>query len=495
MYKFSSLTVTVLGIFLSHQISAKDDRALSIHAGAAERNISPPAGLDILHPFRKNIGINDPLFVRTLVLEDAFQTSVAIITADIICAGFAACDELRHRIKTKAKVDEVWFNCSHSHSSRWLSSTQINAQDWTEELAWDEFRSRPISESHDEDKWNSMVHEAALSIVIEAKQKSIPVTLRAGRAPVQIGFNRRVTSKNGRTHMGVNKNGLVVPWVNILMAEARDNGPEIKKGDPLAILFEHPAHPVTVPNISNLVSADFPGAAIARIREKLGKTVVALYGQGCNGNINSFPLRSSHADADAAGKKLGDAVLEAIRQSDQIIAKTIELRNKRIWLPTRALPSMEIVSKLKLEAKGHPERLKQLEKIAKCIAQGKKAPPRRFDVYGIILDNEWSLIGMSYETFAQYELWIAKNAPFKRTMVFSLTNGGRAYIGTDDALMMGPNGGYEVGCLPNWDGHETMSPYFGPPAVGSEKLIHEAFRSLWQKHGAKTSKELKVGGK
>ena len=61
--------------------------------------------------------------------------------------------------------------------------------------------------------------------------------------------------------------------------------------------------------------------------------------------------------------------------------------------------------------------------------------------------------------------------------------------------MMGPNGGYEAGCLPNWDGHETMSPYFGPPAVGSEKLIHEAFRSLWQKHGAKTSKELKVGGK
>ena len=141
---------------------------------------------------------------------------------------------------------------------------------------------------------------------------------------------------------------------------------------------------------------------------------------------------------------------------------------------------MEIVAELKLEAKGRPDRLKQLEKISKLIVQCKKALPRRFDVYGILLDDEWGLVGMSYETFAQYELWIDKNAPFKHTMVFSLTNGGRAYIGTDDALSMGPNGGYEAGCLPNWDGHETMSPYFGPPAVGSEKLIHEALRSLWQ---------------
>ena len=86
---------------------------------------------------------------------------------------------------------------------------------------------------------------------------------------------------------------------------------------------------------------------------------------------------------------------------------------------------------------------------------------------------------MSYETFSQYELWIDKHAPFKRTMVFSLTNGGRAYIGTDESLAMEANGGYEAASLPNWGGHETMSPYLGPPAVGCEKLIHEALESLW----------------
>lgn len=65
-------------------------------------------------------------------------------------------------------------------------------------------------------------------------------------------------------------------------------------------------------------------------------------------------------------------------------------------------------------------------------------------------------------------------------MTLPLTNGGRAYIGTDAELATGPNGGYEAGSLPHWDGHETMSPHFGPPAVGCEQRIHAALESLWR---------------
>ena len=147
---FHTLCLTVLaGCGAVGQV----DRAPGIHAGAAERDISPPVGLEILHPFRKNIGIHDPLFVRALVLEDAKGTSVAIITADMICAGFAACDELRDRVKKKAGVGEVWFNCSHSHSSRWLGASPTPGQKWTDELAWDEFLDRPLGEGTEEEKW------------------------------------------------------------------------------------------------------------------------------------------------------------------------------------------------------------------------------------------------------------------------------------------------------------------------------------------------------
>ena len=449
----------------------------SIHAGAAEREISPPVGIEI-HAQRPNVGIRDPLFIRALVLEDPEGTSVAIITADIICTGFAAMDELRSRVKEKTGVDEVLFNCSHAHSSRWLRATPTPGQAWTDEMIWDEFYEHPMEENPREAQWNRMVHKVAVEVVAEAKKKQIPVTLHAGRAAVQVGFNRRITEANGWTHMGVNREGPAVPWVNVLVAKSRETN------RPIAVLFEHPAHPVTVPPGNNLVSADFPGAAVAKIRETLGKDVIPMYGQGCCGNINSFPLRSSLADADAAGHKLAEAVLKAIQESTPLGATKLTLREERIQLPTRALPSPEVLTDLKQQNKGNPARMKQLNKISAAQESGKIPPARRFDVYGVMLGNEWCLLGMSYETFSQYEIWIDKHAPFKHTMVFALTNGGRAYIGTDQALAMGANGGYEAACLPNWGGHETMSPHLGPPAVGCEKMIHKAFQSLWQESGS-----------
>ena len=134
----------------------------------------------------------------------------------------------------------------------------------------------------------------------------------------------------------------------------------------------------------------------------------------------------------------------------------------------------------KAQNKGDPARLKQLAKISALQERGESPPPRRFDVHALMLGDEWGLVAMSYEMFCQYELWIDKHAPFKRTMVLSLTNGGRAYIGTDEALALGPKGGYEAACLPNWGGHETRSPHFGPPAVGTEKMIQDALQALWK---------------
>ena len=463
----ASITVFIIAV----SASAEDKGIL---AGAAEQEITPPEGIEI-HAARPNVGVRDPLFLRALLLQDPTGTSVAIITADIICSGFSAMDELRERVKQKTGVDEVWFNCSHAHSSRWLRATPPADNRWTEEMIWDEFYEHPLRENPQEAAWNQKVHRAAVEVVAEAKKRLRPATLHAGRAPVQVGFNRRITDANGWTSMGVNRDAPAVPWVNVLAA----SDPKTKL--PFAVLFEHPAHPVTVPPGNNLVSADFPGTAVSRIRQQLGDDVIAMYGQGCCGNINSFPLRTSFADADAAGNKLGEAVLAAMEKSVPIDAKEITLRSKHIKLPTRPLPSPEVIAEWKKQNENHPARMRQLNKMSTALQQGTTPPPRRFDVYGVMLGDQWCLVGMSYETFAEYELWIDQHAPFAHKMVFALTNGGRAYIGTDEALAMGPNGGYEAACLPNWVGHETMSPHLGPPAVGSEKEIHRTFESLWKR--------------
>lgn len=450
------------------------DRAAGIYAGAAERDISPPLGMEITHPVRKNVGIHDPLFVRVLVLEDAQKTSVAIITADLLCAAFSATDELRERVKQQTGVSEVWFNCSHTHASRWLLPASVAKRARTDQTDWDEAADMAMAETPETRHWNAMVHQAALEIVVEAKEKLVPAILRSGRAKAQVGFNRRLTRPDGHVTMAVNREGPVVPWVNVLVAESR----EAKK--PIAVLFEHPAHPVSVPDGSRLVSADFPGAAVARIRDELGKDVIAMYGQGCNGNINSYPLRQTHALADAAGRKLGEAALLAIRQSEPIKATTLALRTVKTELPSQPLPSPPMITDLMQKNVQHPQRMKQLRKIAAMRESGGMPPPRRFDVSSVRLGDEWCLMGMPYELFCDYELWIDQHAPFRGKMVLGLTNGGRAYIGTDQAWAMGANGGYEAGSLPNWGGHETMSPNLGPPAIGSEGIIKRAFASAWR---------------
>ena len=461
--------ISISALLIAQPIASGDDHLL---VGAAEKEITPPQGIEI-HAARPNVGIRDSLFLRALVLKDSTGTSIAIITADIICSGFAAMDELRGRVKQKTGVEEVWFNCSHAHSSRWLRATPLVDNRWTDEMIWDEFYEHPLSENLEEAAWNKKVHQTAVEVVADAKKNLRPALLHAGRAPVQVGFNRRITDDRGWTTMGVNRDGPVVPWVNVLTAS------DLKTEKPFAVLFEHPAHPVTVPPGNNLVSADFPGAAVAKIRQQLGDDVIAMYGQGCCGDINSFPLRTSFADADAAGYKLGDAVLVAMKKSEPLNAKRITLRSRHIKLPTRPLPTHKSIEQWKKQSENHPARMKQLNKMANALEHGMTPPSRRFDVYSVMLGDQWCLVGMTYETFAEYELWIDEHAPFYHKMVFALTNGGRAYIGTDAALAMGPNGGYEAACLPNWVGHETMSPYLGPPAVGSEKEIHKAFRSLW----------------
>ena len=453
--------------------AAAEDAAGTFYAGAAERNITPPVGLEITHYVRKNIGVHDPIFVRALVLKDSEGTSIALVTADLIGAGFTACDELRERVKKTVGVDEVWFSASHTHAGRWLVSTPIESREYTDELNWDEGPGHSIAENAVEAKWNASVHQAIVDICTEAAKKMEAVTLRTGRADAQVGYNRRITGKDGWTYMGVNREGAVVPWVNVLIAQSKATD------QPLAVFFEHAAHPVMVPHTSNMVSADFPGAAVERIHEKLGDNVVAMFGQGCGANINGFPLRVSHEKTDAAGHKLGDAVLKAIRESDPVAATKIKLSVTKTLLPTQPLPSAELIAKLMEKEKNNPPRIKQLKKITAMRESGGTPPPRRFDVYGVMLGDDWCLVGLPYEIFSQMELWLDKAAPFKRTMAFSLTNGGRGYIGNDEGLAMGGNGGYEAGSLPNWGGHETMSPNLGPPAVGADGHIQKAIKELW----------------
>ena len=272
--------------------------------------------------------------------------------------------------------------------------------------------------------------------------------------------------------MGVNRVGPAVPWVNVLVADS------LRTSKPLAVLFEHAAHPVIVPHTSKLTGADFPGAAGKRIRDVLGRNVITVFGQGCGGNINGFPLRSTHEKVEEAGRRLGDASLKAIEDSRRIVASILHVTSTTVTLPSAPLPDRELLAEMMDLEKNNEGRMKQLRKIDRLIKQGKQPPGRRFDAHAIMLGREWCLTAMPHEMFCQYELWIDKHAPFRTTMTFAFTNGYEGYVAVDEALALGARGGYEAGRLPNWGG-QVYTRHLGPPAVGTEKIVKRTLSSLW----------------
>ena len=443
------------------------DTSAGIKAGAAQQDITPPIGFEIVHFYRVSIGIHDPLFARCLYLEDGIGNSIAMVFIDLITATFDVCDMLRERIFKETGIENSLIACSHSHSSASLGSLPPSQSNF----------SGGGSQASAEDiaSWNANTYDAILAIVKEAKEHAQPVSLRVGRAPAQVGFNRRlVNEETGHVFMGVNRAGLVVPWVNVLVADSKETG------KPIAVLFEHAAHPVIVPAISKLTSADYPGAAVKRIREELGEDVIALFGQGCGGNINGYPLRSTHENADRQGRKLGDAVLKAMRESDPIKSQTFSIKSTRLTLPSHPLPSEELWQEMATKDKDDKNRMRQLKKIRNLMDRGAEPPSRNFGTTAVMIGREWCLVAMWGEMFCQYELWVDKNAPFKHTMALAYTNGLEGYIAVDEAWRLGPKGGYEAASLPNWGG-QVWSEHFGPPAVGSEKIIKDTIASLWPK--------------
>ena len=74
----------------------------------------------------------------------------------------------------------------------------------------------------------------------------------------------------------------------------------------------------------------------------MSEDVIALFGQGCYGNMNGYPLWSTHEKTEKAGRKLGDAVLNAMKETVAIKTGDLDVRSAQSMLPSHPLLSEEL---------------------------------------------------------------------------------------------------------------------------------------------------------
>ena len=273
--------------------------------------------------------VNDPLFVKALVLSDGATTAV-LITVDAVAIGEIGhikndyLSKVRARLEKELKIkpESVLVNASHCHG--------VVCGD---------------------------VDERTFKAVQEATKNMVPVNVGAGVGHEnRISENRRLKLKNGKEldvrhayslppDEEVAEVGPIDPQIGILRLDRKD-------GRTLAVVYNFACHPIQgVPSGAN--TADVTGFASKVIEDNLSEGTIALFVQGCGGDIN--PVLYKDVDhprnAEPLGNLLGLSTLLALRKVQSKADGRLTVVHE-----TLALPRADVAQRI-IELESEQQRL------------------------------------------------------------------------------------------------------------------------------------------
>ena len=293
--------VTCLMVLAGAMNSGSAAHAEQLWAGAAK--------IDITN--REAGPVNDPLYAKALVIRNATTTSV-IVTVDAVAIGEIGyidneyLGKVRSRVEQELKIppSNVIVNASHCHG--------IVCKD---------------------------VDERTFQAIKLASEKMVPVTIGVGHGHEdRVQENRRLKLKSGReadvrhayslpADEEVAEVGPIDPEIGVLRLDRMD-------GETLAIVYNFAVHPIQgVPSRGN--TADMTGFASQVIEDNLGEGAIALFVQGCAGDINPISYKDvDHPrDAEPLGNLLGLSTLKAVRKVKCAEDARLTVLNETLELP------------------------------------------------------------------------------------------------------------------------------------------------------------------
>lgn len=275
--------------------------AAQLRAGVARVDITDPSAGPA----------NDPLYVKALVLNNG-ATAAVIVTVDAVAIGEIGpigndyLSKVRSQLQRELKIPaaNILINASHCHGA--------------------------VCDD---------VDQRTVQAVKQAWQAMVPVRVGAGVGHEdRIMENRRLRLKSGKEAdvrhayalppdeeiAGV---GPVDPEIGVLRLDRED-------GRTLAVVYNFACHPIQgVPSGRN--TADLVGFASRVIEGSLGDGAVALFLQGCAGDINPVHYKDvDHPrDAEPLGNLLGLSALKAAKAIQCRDGGELTVLNNTIELP------------------------------------------------------------------------------------------------------------------------------------------------------------------
>lgn len=439
---------------------------MPLYAGVCETNITPPPDVWMGGYIGRGraMGIHDELYARALVLDNG-QTRIALLTADL--AAFpewqaAVRETIAAEIGTVPQA--VMLHSSHTHGGPYV------------------YPYRGMGEQ--DEAYNALLMRKLTGAARQAAANLQPAHLTYGESSAQIGINRRATQPDGNVKIGHNYGGPVSPLVQVMCVNSAD-------GRTFALLFSHACHPTTMVWDNRLLTADWPGAAVARLKERfrvesadtgIAADALPFFLQGCCGDINPM-RRGTWPDAQSNGNIIADAAHTARWNAHGRMDDTLDYAEMTVQLPLVPPPSweaceQEINASLEVMQQTLPDDPEDTRGLA---AQGRmewgKAAQlihhspdfefvQPFTIQKLTLGGA-TLLGFPAEMFVQYQLDFTaqSSAPL---FCLGFTNGCWGYVPTDAEHA---RGGYEVDGAHKYYGTLAFAP-------GCEPLIHHAVQTL-----------------
>ena len=295
-----------LALVLSQGISRAADDAGTLMAGAAKVDItSDEAG-----------PANDRLYAKALVLQNGADKAV-LITVDAVAIGEIGPIKNNYLGNVRAGIEKelqikptsVLINASHCHG---IVCGDVDAR--------------------------------TVQAVKQAAKNLVPVKVGSGRGQEnRIMENRRLKLKNGRVvdvrhaysmplDEEVAEVGPVDPEIGILRLDRVDDGPH--NGQTVAVIYNFACHPIQgVPSGKN--TADLTGFASQVIEDNLSEGAVALFVQGCGGDINPVMYKDVEhpRNAEPLGQMLGLSTLRGLKKIQCKADGRLKVINEKLALP------------------------------------------------------------------------------------------------------------------------------------------------------------------
>jgi len=371
-------------------------------------------------------GVDMDLFAKALVLDDAAEGPLAMVTVDLVSVPRAVRLAAAERIQKEhgIKPERLLINASHTHSGPEMRVWRIGNTDDAER------REREAKDYCD------FLVETFTKIVGEAHSRRVPVDVDYTHAKCGFAMNRRRPTGKGYQNAPYS-DGPVDQRVPVLRVVAKSPKKE------LALLFGYACHCTILSG--QKFSGDYAGAAQAFLEAK-HPGAVALFMNGCSGDQNPYPRREPDY-VEAHGRSLALAVEAALETPPTPLGGSIKSALREIplrfdTLPTRAELEVRARSSDKLDANLSKY---LLERLDAGEALPKDYP---YPVQVIRFGNHLTLVALGGEVVVDYSLRLQREIDDAVVWVAGYSNDVMTYI---PSRRVWDEGGYEGGDAMKWN--------------------------------------------